>query len=75
MLKPAGRAWPGRLSLGLLLAPALLWLGALIVLPHVELAVLSLRERIGPRLYAASLRNTRLFSWNRCTGRCSCARR
>ena len=35
-------------ALGLLLAPALLWLGALIVLPHVDLAVLSFRERVGP---------------------------
>jgi spermidine/putrescine transport system permease protein len=61
MLKPAGRAWHGRLSLGLLLAPALLWLGALIVLPHVELAVLSLRERTGPRLYAASLAQYETF--------------
>jgi spermidine/putrescine transport system permease protein len=47
--------WHGRLTLGLLLAPALLWLGALIILPHIDLAVLSLRERIGPRQYAASL--------------------
>ena len=47
--------WQTRLSLGLLLAPALLWLGALIVLPHLDLAVLSFRERIGPRHYVASL--------------------
>jgi len=44
-----------RLSLALLLAPALLWLGALIVLPHVELAILSLRKMVGPRDYAFSL--------------------
>jgi spermidine/putrescine transport system permease protein len=42
------RRWQARLTLWLLLAPALLWLGALIVLPHVDLAMLSLRERIGP---------------------------
>src|ERR1700692_3657332 len=53
--------WRGRLSLGLLLAPALLWLGALIVLPHVDLAVLSFRERIGPRHYAASLAQYKTF--------------
>jgi spermidine/putrescine transport system permease protein len=53
--------WHGRLSLGLLLAPALLWLGALIVLPHVDLAVLSFRERIGPRHYAASLAQYKTF--------------
>ena len=47
--------WQGRLGLGLLLAPAVLWLGALIVLPHVDLAVLSFRERVGPRHYVASL--------------------
>ena len=44
-----------RLALFLLLAPALLWLGALIVLPHVELAVLSLRARVEPRVYEWSL--------------------
>jgi spermidine/putrescine transport system permease protein len=44
-----------RLLLGLLLAPALLWLVGLIVLPHVELAILSLRVRVSPRHYAPSL--------------------
>ena len=53
--------WQVRLSLGLLLAPALLWLGALIVLPHIDLAVLSLRERVGPRHYVASLEQYRTF--------------
>jgi spermidine/putrescine transport system permease protein len=53
--------WRGRLSLGLLLAPAVLWLGALIVLPHVDLAALSFRERVGPRQYAASLAQYRTF--------------
>ncbi|MDP9011092.1 MAG: ABC transporter permease [Pseudomonadota bacterium] len=53
--------WNRRLSLGLLLAPALLWLGALIVLPHVDLAVLSFRERMGPRRYAASLAQYETF--------------
>jgi spermidine/putrescine transport system permease protein len=49
------------LGLGLLLAPALLWLGALIVLPHVDLAVLSLRERVGPRHYVASFEQYKTF--------------
>ncbi len=40
--------------LGLLLAPAVLWLLGLIVLPHLELAVLSLRARVAPRVYAPS---------------------
>jgi spermidine/putrescine transport system permease protein len=53
--------WQGRFGLGLLLAPALLWLGALIVLPHVDLAVLSLRERVGPRHYVASLEQYKTF--------------
>src|ERR1700686_59181 len=53
--------WHGRLALGLLLAPALLWLGALIILPHVDLAVLSFRERTGPRQYAASLAQYKTF--------------
>ncbi len=44
-----------RLLLLLLLAPALLWLLGLIVLPHLDLAVLSLRERVAPRVYEVSL--------------------
>jgi len=43
------------LLFALLLAPALLWLLLLIVLPHVELAILSLRVRTGPGEYAPSL--------------------
>jgi len=39
----------------LLLAPALLWLVGLIVLPHVELGMLSLRARVAPRVYEPSL--------------------
>ena len=44
-----------RLVLALLLGPALLWLLALIILPHVDLALLSFRERSGPGEYRASL--------------------
>lgn len=44
-----------RLMAMLLLAPALLWLVGLIVLPHAELAVLSLRARVAPRVYEPSL--------------------
>ncbi len=47
--------------LTLLLAPALLWLFALIVLPQVELALLSFRERIAPHEYRASLDQYRTF--------------
>jgi spermidine/putrescine transport system permease protein len=53
--------WQARVGLGLLLAPAILWLGALIILPHVDLAVLSLRERVGPRQYVPSLAQYRTF--------------
>jgi spermidine/putrescine transport system permease protein len=53
--------WQGRLGLGLLLAPALLWLGALIILPHIDLALLSFRERVGPRQYVASLAQYKTF--------------
>jgi spermidine/putrescine transport system permease protein len=50
-----------RLILLLLLAPAIVWLVGLIVLPHIDLAVLSLRERIAPRQYAPSLAQYRTF--------------
>ena len=50
-----------RLLFALLLAPALLWLVGLIVLPHVELGVLSLRARVGPRVYEGSLAQYRTF--------------
>ncbi len=53
--------WHGRFALALLLAPAVLWLGALIILPHVDLAILSLRERVGPRQYVVSLAEYRTF--------------
>ena len=50
-----------RLALFLLLAPAILWLLGLIVLPHVDLAVLSLRTRIAPRTYEFGFGNYRTF--------------
>ena len=50
-----------RLVLFLLLAPALLWLVGLIVLPHLDLAVLSLRHRVAPRQYEFSLSQYRTF--------------
>ena len=50
-----------RLTVTLLLAPALLWLVGLIVLPHLELGVLSLRARIAPRVYEPSLAQYRTF--------------
>jgi len=50
-----GPLWQRRLLLALLLAPALLWLLLLIVLPHVDLALVSFRERVAPREYVASV--------------------
>ncbi|MGP8035521.1 MAG: ABC transporter permease [Steroidobacteraceae bacterium] len=50
-----------RLVLALLLAPALLWLGLLIILPHLDLALLSFRARVAPQQYAASLAQYRSF--------------
>ena len=46
-----------RLTLFLLLAPAILWLGLLIVLPHVEILVLSFSERVAPRVFAFGFGN------------------
>jgi spermidine/putrescine transport system permease protein len=54
-------AWQRRLMLGLLLAPALTWLFALIVLPHLDLAFLSFREQVAPREYVPSLTQYRTF--------------
>jgi spermidine/putrescine transport system permease protein len=50
-----------RLALWLLLAPALVWLVGLVLLPHVELAVLSLRARVAPRVYEFSFRQYLVF--------------
>ena len=50
-----------RLALILLLAPALVWLLGLIVLPHIDLAVLSLRTRVAPRIYEFSFDKYRTF--------------
>jgi len=50
-----------RLMLMLLLAPAVLWLLGLIVLPHVELGILSMRARVAPRVYEPSLAQFRTF--------------
>ena len=49
------------LLLGLLLAPALVWLFGLILLPHLDLALLSFRERSGPGEFTWSLGQYRTF--------------
>jgi spermidine/putrescine transport system permease protein len=53
--------WQGRLTFGLLFAPAILWLGALIILPHLDLGVLSFQQRVGPRRYTASVGEYKTF--------------
>jgi spermidine/putrescine transport system permease protein len=63
----AAAATPGtsvpraKLALLLLMAPALVWLVGLIVIPHLELAILSLRARVAPRVYEFSLDQYRTF--------------
>ncbi|WP_299473136.1 ABC transporter permease [uncultured Roseibium sp.] len=50
-------------SLGfyLLLAPVLLWLLLLVIIPHIDLALVSLRERVGVGQYAFSFANFLTF--------------
>ncbi|MBK0325836.1 ABC transporter permease [Rhodobacteraceae bacterium F11138] len=50
-----------RLGFYLLLTPLLLWLGLLIIIPHIDMALLSLRERVGVGRYASSLANYGTF--------------
>jgi spermidine/putrescine transport system permease protein len=46
-----------RLSLILLLAPLVLWLLLLIVLPHADMFLVSMHEKIAPRVYQYSFAN------------------
>jgi spermidine/putrescine transport system permease protein len=61
MADPSDRRLTQLLLFGLLVAPALLWLFGLIVLPHVDLALLSLRARIAPGEYEPSLAQYQTF--------------
>jgi len=61
VLETEGRRWQNRLMLGLLLTPAILWLLSLIILPHLDLGILSFRERTAPREYKLSLEQYRTF--------------
>jgi len=56
-----GRGVRARVAFLLLVAPALIWLVGLIVIPHLELALLSLRARVAPRVYELSLAQYRTF--------------
>ena len=46
-----------KLGLILLLTPLLLWLSLLIIIPYIDLFLLSLRERVGVRQYETGLAN------------------
>lgn len=46
-----------RLSLILLLTPFVLWIVLLIVVPHIGIGLLSLREKVAPRVYTFSFAN------------------
>ncbi|MBG6159031.1 spermidine/putrescine transport system permease protein [Labrenzia sp. EL_159] len=46
-----------RLSLYLLFAPFALWIILLVILPHIGMVVLSLKEKIAPRVYEYSFAN------------------
>ncbi|WP_294225558.1 ABC transporter permease [uncultured Shimia sp.] len=50
-----------KLGLILLLTPFLLWLSLLIVIPHIDLLLVSLRERVGVGQYEISLGNYLTF--------------
>jgi len=58
-----------RLGLVLLLTPILLWLALLVILPHIDMLIISLRIRTAPRVYEPSLANfieffTEPLYWN-----------
>ncbi|KIN62179.1 Binding-protein-dependent transport systems inner membrane component [Sulfitobacter noctilucicola] len=50
-----------KLTFYLLLAPLLLWLVTLIILPHVGMFIVSLREKVGVREYETSFANYAVF--------------
>ncbi len=50
-----------RLGFILLLSPMLLWLTTLIIIPHIDMFLLSIRERVGVRLYETGLANYMAF--------------
>ncbi len=50
-----------RLGFYLLLMPLILWLALLIVIPHIDMFLVSIRERVGVRQYETSLANYLTF--------------
>jgi len=58
-----------RLGFYLLLAPLVVWLGALLIIPHIDLFITSLRVKIRPRVYELGFANyaeffTEPLYWN-----------
>lgn len=51
-----------RLVFWLLVAPFLAWVFLLVVIPHIDLLILSLREKIAPRVYEIGTRNYEDFA-------------
>lgn len=47
----------GKLVFWLLFAPFAAWIALLIVIPHVDMLILSLREKVAPRVYETGFRN------------------
>jgi spermidine/putrescine transport system permease protein len=47
----------GRATFWLLMTPFLLWIALLIIIPHIDLAILSFREKIVPRVYETGIGN------------------
>jgi spermidine/putrescine transport system permease protein len=50
-----------RLTLFLLMAPLLLWLATLIIIPHIQLLIISLSEKLGPKQYQFGFANYLTF--------------
>lgn len=58
-----------RLGFYLLLAPLIVWLGALLIIPHIELLITSLQVKVRPRVYEVGFGNyaeffTEPLYWN-----------
>lgn len=49
------------MGLLLLLSPLILWLGLLIIIPHIDMFLVSIRERVGVREYETSFGNYSTF--------------
>ncbi|MBW4975164.1 Spermidine/putrescine transport system permease protein PotB [Roseovarius sp. EC-HK134] len=47
----------GKLVFWLLFAPFVAWIALLIVIPHIDMLILSLREKVAPRVYETGFRN------------------